>query len=76
MKIIFTTGYKVKDAEGAEYKRGDTLECSQATRDHFVNRGVAKDAAAIGSKSKATPKKESKETPDTDDAPKVKAGSK
>ena len=41
MRIKFTQNYKVKDATGKEYNAGDVLNCSVATANHFLNRGVA-----------------------------------
>lgn len=41
MKIRFLRDYEVKDGSGDSYKSGDTLECNQASADHFINRKVA-----------------------------------
>ena len=39
--IRFTKHYRVRDAEGREYKPGDEIELNDASAGHFLNRGVA-----------------------------------
>ena len=42
MKTIkFLEHYKVKDDVGAEYPKGHTERMTDASADHFINRGVA-----------------------------------
>jgi hypothetical protein len=41
MKIKFLRDYEVKDGSGTTYKEGDTLECNDASANHFVSRKAA-----------------------------------
>ena len=41
MLIKFTQAYEVKDGSGTTYAEGQTLECSDASANHFILRGVA-----------------------------------
>lgn len=42
MKTIqFTEDYTVEADNGPEYKRGQVVELSNASADHFVNKGIA-----------------------------------
>lgn len=41
MKIRFTHAYKVKDEEAREFSPGDVVDVSEASANHFINRGVA-----------------------------------
>lgn len=40
-RIKFVKDYKVKAADGEAYKKGDEADVSEASAQHFVNRGVA-----------------------------------
>jgi len=39
--IEFVRDYLVKDNSGTEYAVGDTLECNEASAQHFINRRAA-----------------------------------
>ena len=45
MRITFTRDYTVNAAGGESYKAGQTIECSEESARHFINRGAAEEAA-------------------------------
>lgn len=52
MRITFIKPYVVKDGSGTSYAEGQTIECSEASANHFIVRGAALPEAQT---KKATP---------------------
>lgn len=68
-RIAFTRNYEVKDGSGTRYTKGQTLDCSEASANHFINRRAAVLASEVKAKANTD---EKPETADADEKSKGK----